>query len=138
MVRVEMVSPVPHNLSMAVAQVLGGVRGVVGARGRPDGLTNHPEGDVDKGLLMRAGLLLLFVVCCRRRLAGRSFWTNRAQAPGQLVLSPTGPPAAELSLGALKANRRVLSIPPGPRARFALFFHTQLVCLSNSVQGWFG
>jgi len=74
------------------SQVLGGV---VRVRGRPNGLTNHPRGDVDRGLLMHAGLLL-FVVCCRR-LAGRSFWTNRAQAPGQLVLSPTRLPATELS-----------------------------------------
>ena len=36
---------------------------------------------------------LLFVVCCccccnRRRLKGVAFWTNRAEAHGQLVLSP--------------------------------------------------
>ena len=47
---------------------------------------------------MHAGLLfvvvvvavvVVVVVCCRRRPTGGSFWTNRAEAHGQLVLSPT-------------------------------------------------
>ena len=67
-------------------------------RGSSNGLTNYPGGDVCRGLLMHAGLLLLlllFVVvvvvvvcCCRRRPTGGSLWTNRAEAHGQLVLSP--------------------------------------------------
>ena len=37
---------------------------MVRVRGSSNGLTNHPGGDVCRGLLMYAGLLLLFVVEC--------------------------------------------------------------------------
>ena len=60
-------------------------------RGPSNGLTNHPGGDVYRGLLMHAGLLLLLLLllfCCRRRLTGGSFWTNRAEAHCRLVFSP--------------------------------------------------
>ena len=59
---------------------------IIRVRGSSNRLTNHPGGDVCRGLLMHAGLLFV-VCCCRRRLTG-SFWTNRAEAHGQLVLSP--------------------------------------------------
>ena len=60
-----------------------------------------------------------------------------------LVTSEAPRAATELSLGALKASRRVLSIPPGPRACFFYFFvcfckNAHFAILKSRFFGTFG
>ena len=94
--------------------------GLVRVRGE---LLNHPEGDVYRGLLMQAWLLFDAVDCCfRLRPTGGSFWTNRAEARGQLVTISFANIATELSVGGSCTKFRVVSRETGPEARFALLF----------------
>ena len=51
-------------------------------------LNEPPWGRCLQGAVDARWVVVVFVVACRRRLTGGSFWTNRAEAHGQLVLSP--------------------------------------------------
>ena len=86
------------------------------------------NGDASMGLddgaikTVSYSLIAAELVCITGAEPRGSFWTNRAEAHGQLVLSPVRLPEQLRSsrLVEQKSSRRVLSIPPGPEAKFAL------------------